>query len=91
MGRCGNQGQSGEPCEAHAGRDEGGAHLAIAVREIAETGNGVGHAGVEIGATATVAALDYLRAFAEDAADGSSLDRFVQTVVENAGLLEGGE
>ena len=36
-----------------------------------------------------LAALDYLRAFTDDVEDGSSLDRFIQTAVDNAGLLEG--
>ena len=34
-----------------------------------------------------LAALDYLRFYADEA---ESLDRFIQTAVENAGLLEGG-
>jgi len=36
-----------------------------------------------------LAALDYLRAFTDDVDNGSSLDRFIQNAVENAGLLEG--
>jgi len=37
-----------------------------------------------------LAALDYLRAFTDDVNDGSSLDRFIQTAVDNAALLEKG-
>jgi len=36
-----------------------------------------------------LAALDYLRAFTDDVDNGSSLDRFIQNAIENAGLLEG--